>query len=342
MDMKKLNEILSNCTIKAYGFQALKDYAENSDRYGRKEIVSSLSPAIMAEMGIMKYYAPVLPRGMVFNTSEDLFNADLDVNKLIVQWEDKEEDMEEIIVSRHNGTIEILKVMYPNATVFTGNINPEDIEDKFVIGTLPPHLIQYASAYQAVTINNFDYCKDGDLKGKELQERLHISSPISVLVFQEQDKTVRFDTISKITEEGRKEITKIIDKIYDRNKNKIEKYLKYRKILDASYVELDAYTKNPLFVSDVIEKINSVYKLTGREEPFKEVGEILKTETLKARNYVTSHKIEPEILEIYENWKNNGDKSDGIGGINFILEYFQGVIKDEEIELLSRYISEKS
>ena len=139
--------------------------------------------------------------------------------------------------------------------------------------------------------NNFDYCKDGDLKGKELQERLHISSPISVLVFQEQDKTVKFDTIAKITEEERKEITKIIDKIYDRNKNKIEKYLKYRKILDASYVELDAYTKNPLFVSDVIEKINSVYKLTGREEPFKEIGEILKTETLKARNYVTSHKM---------------------------------------------------
>ena len=105
---------------------------------------------------------------------------------------------------------------------------------------------------------------------------------------------------------------------------------------------MDAYTIYPLFVSDVIEKINSVYKLTGREEPFKEIGEILKTETLKARNYVTSHKIEQEILELYENWKNNGDKSDGIGGINFILEYFQGVIKDEEIELLSRYISEKS
>ena len=55
----------------------------------------------MAEMGIMKYYAPVLPRGMVFNTSEDLFNADLDVNKLIVQWEDKEEDMEEILSLIH-------------------------------------------------------------------------------------------------------------------------------------------------------------------------------------------------------------------------------------------------
>lgn len=339
--MKKLNEILSNCTIKAYGFQALKDYAENSDRYGRKEIVSSLSPAIMAEMGIMKYYAPVLPRGMVFNTSEDLFNADLDVNKLIVQWEDKEEDIEEIIVSRHNGTIEILKVMYPNATVFTGNINPEDIEDKFVIGTLPPHLIQYASAYQAVTINDFDYAKDGDLNGKELKERLHVSNPISVLVFQEHEIT-KFDTRTKVTEESRKEIIEIIEKIYNRNKNKIDKYIKYKKILNECYVELDSYSGMSVYVSDIIEKINSVYKLTGREEPFKEVGEILKTETLKARNYVTSHKIEPKILEIYKNWKNNGDKSDGIGGINFILEYFQGVIKDEEIELLSRYISEKS
>ena len=105
--MEKLNEIARNCNITAYGFKALKEFAEESKKDGSSIVISSLSPAVMAEMGIMDYYAPVLPRGMVFNTSEDLFNADLDVNKLIVQWEDKEEDMEEIIVSRHNGTIAV-------------------------------------------------------------------------------------------------------------------------------------------------------------------------------------------------------------------------------------------
>lgn len=345
--MKKLNKIARNCNIRAYGFQALKDFAENSSKYGRKEIISSLSPAVMAEMGIMEYYAPVFPRGSVYNTAEDLVNADLSVNKIVVQWEDKDENAEEIIVSRHNGTIEILRAMYPNATIYSGNINPEDIEGKFVAGTLPPHLIQYASAYMAVTINNFDYTKDGDLSGKELKERLHISNPISVLVFQEH-KITKFDTTSEITEEGRKEIIEIIEKIYNRNKNKIDKYIKYRKILNECYVELDSYSGMSLYVSDVIEKINNVFKLTGRDEPFKEVGEILKTETLKIKNYVFSHKREKSIIKLYENWKNFEkldckkdfhERMDAILALNFVLEYFPDVISKEEIKSLSQHIS---
>lgn len=342
--MKKLNEIARNSNITAYGFKALKDFTENSNKYGRNEIISSLSPAVMAEMGIMEYYAPVFPRGTVYNTVEDLVNADLSVNKVVVQWEDKDENAEEIIVSRHNGTIEILRGMYPNATIYSGNINPEDIEGKFVAGTLPPHLIQYASAYMAVTINDFDYAKDGDLSGKELKERLHISNPISVLVFQEHEIT-KFDTRSKITENGRKEIIEIIEKIYNRNKNKIEKYIKYKKILNECYIELDSYYGISLCVSDVIEKINNIFKLTGREEPFKQVGEILKAETVKAENYVSSHDRENTIIKLYENWKKLDCKKDfhecvdAIRALNFILEYFPDVINEEEIKSLSQHIS---
>lgn len=56
--MKKLNEIARNCNITAYGFQALKDFAQESKKDGSSIVISSLSPAVMAEMGwtIMRLY----------------------------------------------------------------------------------------------------------------------------------------------------------------------------------------------------------------------------------------------------------------------------------------------
>lgn len=341
--------MLKNNKIKAYGFQALKDYASNSHKYGMPVIVSSLSPAIMAEMGIMEYYALVLPRGTVLTSAQDVFNADLNVNKIIVQWEDREEDIEEIIVSRHNGTIEILKEMYPNATVFKGNINPEDINGKFVIGTLPPHLIQYAYAYQAVTINNFDYCKDKDLTGKELQERIHISRPISVLVYEKKYKTIEFERTSKITEEEKKEIIKIIDNIYERNKHKIENYIKYNNILKECYV--DCYNNSCVGVADIIKKINNVYKVTGRDEPLKEMGDILEAETLNAQNYIHSHDRERYIIKLHDDWhnfekldcqKDFSERMDCIHDLNLTYEYFPDIIGENDIKLLSQYISIKN
>lgn len=150
---------------------------------GKNVIVSSLSPAVMAEQGVHMYYAPVLPRGAVFNTAEDVKNADLDVNFVrVFSGLEADRYANKVIVSRHTGTIEMLREMYPDAVVLTGNIKPEDIEGAFVVGTLPPHLIQFAGSYQAVTIRDFDYAKDGDLTGEELKNRIHISAPIQVVV----------------------------------------------------------------------------------------------------------------------------------------------------------------
>lgn len=182
--MLKLNEVAKENNIVAYGFQALKDYAveKKTPNTENKIVISSLSPAVMLEMGISSYYAPVLPRGTVFNTAEDVYNADLSLNHVIV-FSAPGYNMgysTSLIVSRHIGTIEILKGMYPDALVIDGNVSGDDIKGAFVVGTLPPHLIQYAKAYQAVTINDFDYSKDGDLNGEELLKRLHISDPITV------------------------------------------------------------------------------------------------------------------------------------------------------------------
>lgn len=79
--MKKLNELVKSNNVKGYGFKAIVNYCEiNADKNGEEIVVSTLSPALMAEMGIKEYYAPVLPRNSVFNTSEDVEQADLEVN----------------------------------------------------------------------------------------------------------------------------------------------------------------------------------------------------------------------------------------------------------------------
>jgi len=135
-------------------------------------------------MVIYTYYATVLPRNTIFNTPEEVMRADLDAQLVNVltcpAWEANKKGV--VIVTRHHGTLDILKSMYPNAVVYTGDIGAEDIACLDVIGTLPPHLIQYCKSYRAVTIKNFDYTKDGDLSGDELKSRIVISNPIRVQI----------------------------------------------------------------------------------------------------------------------------------------------------------------
>lgn len=180
----KLNKIVKNWHVIGYGFKAVVDLSEHSVSVscgGDIAIVSTLSPAVMAEKGILRYYAPVLPRGAVYNTAEELLSADLEVNVIVVGK--AEGDFKaDLITSRHPGTIAILSEMYPEADVATGNITPEELEGKHVAGTLPPHLIQYCAGYRAAVIKDFDYSRDGELSGEVLKERFKLCDPIVVNV----------------------------------------------------------------------------------------------------------------------------------------------------------------
>lgn len=180
----KLNDLLSNNNVTVYGFEAFKNL-ESNKQADTNVILSTDSPAIMADRDIYSYFAPVLPRGVVFKTPDEITAADLDINNIIVlkypSWELVNED-NIIIVSRHQGTIDILQTMYPFAPVISGNVTPDIVDNKHVIGTLPPHMISFCRSYRAVTIDNFDYVKDGDLDGEELKSRVRISDPISVVI----------------------------------------------------------------------------------------------------------------------------------------------------------------
>lgn len=180
--MKKLNGAIKHNNLTVYGFPAFKALEDRSNKEGYDIVLSTLAPGVMMDMGISVYCSPILPRGVVFNTPEEIIAADLDVViTTVLHAPDIEPNSNVVIVSRHQGTVDILKDMYPNHTVLA-SITPDDILDKKVVGTLPPTLIQYARTYRAVTIKDFDHTKDGDLAGQELKERMILTEPIAVRI----------------------------------------------------------------------------------------------------------------------------------------------------------------
>lgn len=169
----KIQTLLQTKKVIASGFAAITALGAYSQ--GTEEVVlSSLAPSILFEQGITSYYALEIPRGVVYNSADDIIEANLPVRQYTIQPVTLSDNVDTVIVSRHAGTVDLLKQRYPNVLVFA-QVTADDITDKHVIGTLPPHLITAAEAYTAVTIANFDHVKDGDLNGQELQDRLIIA-----------------------------------------------------------------------------------------------------------------------------------------------------------------------
>ena len=200
----KLNTLVKTNKVTAYGFAAFKDLEKVCANEGCNIVISALSPAIMRDMKIYEYFAPVLKRGIVFDSVDDVINADLDVQLVTVcmchdwsEYSDSKIKNKVIIVSRHQGTIEVLKDMYPEAPILSGNVTADDIKDKLVIGTLPPSLVQYCESYRAVIIKDFDYSKDSELSGDELKSRVVICKPVSITI-EEADELIDY-TIETVT-----------------------------------------------------------------------------------------------------------------------------------------------
>lgn len=123
-----------------------------------------------------------MPRGTVFNETQQIIDADLVANLVHVEYAPEIDRNDSVVIaSRHQGTVDILSTMYPNHIILD-TVTIDNIQGKKVVGTLPPALIQYATAYVAVTIKGFDYTKDGDLGGSELADRLEVSNPIKVTI----------------------------------------------------------------------------------------------------------------------------------------------------------------
>lgn len=196
--MTKLQDVLNTFTVTGMGFEAVYGLTQHSQRSvggdSSDVVVSTLPAAVMATKGIKTYFAPQFERGQVFETTEELIEANPDVNFFAIT--NGNEFTDTVIVSRHDGTVEILKEKYPEAAVLTGNVDTETVKGKHVIGTLPPHLVSECALYTHVSIKDFDYSKDGDIKGEELLERIEINDPIGLDLV---DITLpKFETLSDI------------------------------------------------------------------------------------------------------------------------------------------------
>lgn len=259
MNTIKLKSVLELFKVEATGFPAVQGLEDYSQEEGSKVVVSTLPASVLVEQGITEYLAPRFERGQVFQTTEDMIAADIELGayKIIADFEPKKLRQltlkkNTVIVSRHEGTIEILKGMYRNAEVFSGNVEPKDIEGKHVIGTLPPFLIASAGIYTPVTIKDFDYNVDGDLSGDELDERLIIGDP-----FQLKEVEIKLDPVSSLNDIDKvKEVfvnnsysgeyyneyleVEVLGHYFELELENVLKQLGYKAIKQSFYSQLDA------------------------------------------------------------------------------------------------------
>lgn len=259
MNTIKLKSVLELFKVKATGFPAVQGLESYSQEEGSEVVVSTLPASVLAEQGIYEYLAPRFERGQVFQTTEDMIAADIELGayKIIADFEPQKLRQltlkkNTVIVSRHEGTIEILKDMYCNAEVFDGNVSSKDIEGKHVIGTLPPFLIASAGIYTPVTIKDFDYNVDDDLLGDELDERLIIGDP-----FQLKEVEIKLDPVSSLNDIDKvKEVfvnnsysgeyyneyleVEVLGHYFELELENVLKQLGYKAIKQSFYSQLDA------------------------------------------------------------------------------------------------------
>lgn len=186
----KLKSLLDNFAVEVTGFPAFVELKKHSREFGEQAVLSTLPAAVLVSQGVTEYYAPIIPRNSKFLTAEDILNTDLDVKKYKITTVNDKLDLlayanpiDTVIVSRHKGTVDYLLKDYNDSNaprVLDGDVSVEDVKGKHIIGTLPPHLVSECDYYTAVSIKDFDYAVDGDLKGIELEDRVTINNPIKL------------------------------------------------------------------------------------------------------------------------------------------------------------------
>lgn len=182
--MEKLNNILKHYNVEVYGFPAFKELENmNSESKDSTIMLATNSPSDMQAIGISVYYNPIIPRGSRFNTAQDIIDADLDCCQVTVFTAPDIESCDNVvIVSGHNATIGILKDMYPDADLLTGDITPDQIEGCNVVGNLPPTLIQYCHRYRPTIIKDYNAVTDGDLTADQIKDRFLLGDSISIYI----------------------------------------------------------------------------------------------------------------------------------------------------------------
>lgn len=186
---KTVNNLLQNRTVKVHGFPAFKALEEHTKQGYEEVVLSTWTPAANLANGITEYYSPVIPRGSRFETAAEIIAADLEVIKVEVeQLTPIASDDKVLIVTQHQGTMELLKEKMPFSKCFSGSVSRDDVYGHDVVGVLPPWLIGACNSFTAAVIKDYNAVVDGDLKGQELSERLEIADTIKVVTSEAGDE----------------------------------------------------------------------------------------------------------------------------------------------------------
>lgn len=160
----KLNDLAANNVLAAMPgvFPAIADFCEKfSQKEGPTIVVGTLGAALQSgEMG--EFFSPVFPRGLRLNNGEEVFEADLDAQRVQVEAAETGGDPD-LAISRHPATIALLTERWPSAVVIDGNVAADDVAGKVVAGTLPPFLAAEVAAYIPVQVTGYDAAKEGDV-----------------------------------------------------------------------------------------------------------------------------------------------------------------------------------
>lgn len=178
----KLSNLLAQYNVVSSGFPAIAGIGARST--GDKPAVLSSNPAAaLFAQGVTHYWTLVIPRGVQFNTTDDIIAADPDVELWEISPVDTT-DMNTVITTQHAATRDRLQVLFPNATVIEQeivdgrprNITADEVAGKHVVGVLPPFLVAAAGAFTSASIKGFNAAVDGDLSAEEIKDRLVVAT----------------------------------------------------------------------------------------------------------------------------------------------------------------------
>ena len=190
----KLNNLLKTNKVTVEGFPAFKQLEEFCNKEGKVVNLCTLPAELLLQQGITEYYAPVIPRGSIFNTAQEIMDADLDVKKYRITEvsEEEIEGKETIIVTRHWAAVNIAHELYPFVTkILLGNVTEEEVKGKNVVGVLPPFLVAKVNSYVAISIKDYN-ATEGDLSEKEIKDRLIVGKPIKLIECTDEVKIEEF------------------------------------------------------------------------------------------------------------------------------------------------------
>ena len=255
----KLNELLKQYNVNIMSFPAFKGLEEFCNKEGKVVNLCTLPAELLLQQGITEYYAPVIPRGSIFNTAQEIMDADLDAKKYRIREVPKEETKgkETIIISRHWAAVNIAHELYPNVTkILLGNVTEEDVKDKNVVGVLPPFLVSKVNSYVAISIKDYN-ATEGDLSKEEAKERLVVGRPLRLEECTDEAKIEEFLSFAlQVMEEQGEQKFEDLGKKY--KQKVVKKYLSLfnNKQRDADdnycyFSRFDEYNSNKFNIYDI-------------------------------------------------------------------------------------------